>query len=129
MAKLVINNKEYALKFGYAAFKQLGEAWGCKGPQAVSKKFQQLFPQSEGAQADEVDIPFENLDKIGDLALASMVAFTDKLPARDEVVEALVFGEGDQLQVLMSAVQESFPQSGNPEPRQKAGKKAARQKK
>jgi hypothetical protein len=123
MAHITVNTKKYAVKFGYGAFKALGEAWNCDGIQAIVKEFQQIFPEVETGEDTEVDIPFKNFDKIGDLALAGMSPFTDELPKRDDVVDALIFQGGGQLQVLMDAFQESFPKSGNVEPRKKARQK------
>lgn len=112
-----IQGTKYPIQFGYGSFRILGEKWNCKGVQSVAKKFQEVFPE-KGSD----DISFEQADKIGDLALAGIEnAGCEEIPHRDTIVQEILF-DGDKLEALMAAFAESFPKSGNPQPRKKTGK-------
>lgn len=122
--KITIAGKTYPLKFGFGAFRILGDNWNCKGVQGVINEFQNLFPQEEGK---DVDITFESADKIADIAFSGMInAAAEELPDTDECIHALLF-EG-QINVVMTAFTKSLPQEGNPKPvkatRQTKAKKA-----
>lgn len=114
-----IEGKTYPIRFGYGAFRILGEKWNCKGIQGVAKKFQDIFPEQ-----DTEDLEFDQAKMLGDLALAGMEnAGGEDLPHGDEVVQSIVFEDSSQLSTLMNAFSDSFPQSGNPKPVKKTGKK------
>lgn len=118
MRKIKIDGTEYPIKFGYGAFKLLGYKWNCKGVQGVAQKFQEVFPEN-GSE----DLEFEQGDKLGDLALAGMeTAGVEDLPNRDDLVNELMFVNPSLIEVIMNAFAESFPKSGNPQPRKKTGK-------
>lgn len=114
-----LQGKKYPVKFGYAAFRNLGFAWDCKGVQGVAQKFQEIFP--EGGSDD---VSFEQADKLGDLAIAGIEAAGNfDYPERDDVVQELLF-DAEKLEKLMQAFADSFPKQGNEKPRKKPGKKA-----
>lgn len=114
-----IEGTKYPIRFGYGAFRILGEKWNCSGVQAVANRFQELFPE-KGSD----DVSFEQGNTLGDLALAGMEnAGVEDAPSRDDVVNEMMFVDSEQIQVLMNAFAESFPKSGNPKPRKKTGKK------
>lgn len=104
------------MKFGYGAFRLLGEIWGCKGIQGVANKFQHEF-KSAGEE-----VSFNQADMLGDMVLAGIeCGSTADLPNRDDVVHDLLFN-AEKIEVVMTAFSESFTQ-GNPQPRKKPGKK------
>ncbi|HET8885236.1 MAG TPA: hypothetical protein VFM70_02680 [Salinimicrobium sp.] len=104
-----IAGTSFPLKFGFGAFKLLGNAWDCKGIQSVINEFQKIIPTGK-----EPDVTFEAADKLADVAFAGISnAGVKELPDSDECIEALLFG--GQLEPLMIAFQESLPQ-GNPQP-------------
>ena len=110
--KITIAGTAYPLKFGFGAFRILGEKWNCKGVQGVINEFQNLFPQEK---EQEVDITFEASDKLADVAFAGISnACAEELPDVDDCINALLF-EG-QLQVVMNAFTKSLPKQGNPMP-------------
>jgi hypothetical protein len=128
---LEIKGHKYPIKFGYGAFRLLGNAWDCKGIQGVALKFQSIFPEG-GSE----EVTFEQGDMLGDLALAGIevgsydMVREDDIPARDDVVQELLFN-ADKISILLAAFSESFPKpetSGNAEPRSKARKSATKKK-
>lgn len=116
------------MKYGYGAFRILGETWECPSVQKVAKKFQEIFPEG-GID----DVAFEQANALGQLALAGIEnAGTNwgDLPELDDVVNELLFVDSTKINVIMTAFTESFPkpETGNAEPRSKA-RKAATEKK
>ena len=115
--EIKIQGEKYPIKFGYGAFRILGNKWKCSGVQAVAKQFQNIFP--EGGSDD---IEFEQGDMIGDLVLAGMEnAGVDSTPEKDDIINEVLF-DSDKLNVVMQAFADSFPKPGNPQPRKKTGK-------
>lgn len=121
-----IQGKKYPLKYGYGAFRLLGEAWECPSVQKVAKKFQEIFPES-GID----DVSFEQANALGELTMVGIenagIKYAD-LPAIDDVVNELLFMDTTKINVIMTAFTESFPKSGNAEPRSKARKAATKKK-
>jgi len=111
-----IQGKTYPMKFGYGAFRLLGDMWDCKGIQGVATKFQEEF-KSAGEE-----VSFEQADMLGDMVLAGIeCGGTIELPDRDDVVHDLLFN-AEKIEEVMTAFSESFDQ-GKPQPRKKPGKK------
>lgn len=111
-----IKGTKYPVKFGYGAFRILGEMWGEKGVQSVSKKFQDIFNGSGE------EISFEQTDMLGDLVIAGVENAQPEITLpfdRDDAAQEVLFSE-DKLTAIMHAFTESFPKSGNPKPRKPA---------
>jgi len=111
-----IKGIKYPVKFGYGAFKLLGNMWGEKGVQGVAKKFQEVF--KDAAE----DVSFGQADMIGDLVMAGVENAqpnTDFPFNSEDAVQEVLFSE-DKLAGIMLAFTESFPKSGNPKPRKPA---------
>jgi hypothetical protein len=123
-----IQGKKYPLKYGYGAFRLLGETWECPSVQKVAKKFQEIFPA-----AGIEDVSFEQANALGELALAGIQnalprARWQDLPELDDVVNELLFQDSTKINLVMTAFTESFPKSGNAEPRSPARKAATKKK-
>jgi len=111
-----IQGTTYPMKFGYGAFRLLGEKWNCKGIQGVATKFQKEF-KSAGKE-----VSFDQADMLGDMVLSGIECGGNiDLPDRDDVVNDLLFNS-EKIEEVMTAFSESFAQ-GKPQPRKARKKK------
>ncbi|WP_121665239.1 hypothetical protein [Mesonia aquimarina] len=124
--KIEIQGKAYPIKFGYGAFRLLGEKWNCPGMQSVINEIQAAFPQAK--KDEEVEITFESGDKVADLVFSAITNADPNLdlPNKDELLNILFLG--GKLSIVMDAFQKSMPSQGNPKPGKKPGKKATKKK-
>lgn len=115
--RIEINSTKYPIKFGYGAFKLLGEQWGCNGVIQTFQKVQELFSGME-------NLTFEQEGYIGDLVLAGLKnASPDvEMPSREDVLGVFIFDAAQQL-VIMNSITAAMPKAqGNVNP-EKAGRK------
>ncbi|WP_281681829.1 hypothetical protein [Zunongwangia profunda] len=115
-----ISGSVYPLKFGYGAFRLLGRNWNCPGIAQVSEKVQQAFPEGSNNE-----VSFDQIDLIGDITYAGISnAGVSDIPDPEDIIQAIVFEDANQLSIVMNAFSESFPKEGNVQPRSKARQKA-----
>jgi len=113
---------KYALRFGYAALRQLGVLWQVDGLQDVFSRLGKLGELSDGK------LNFEALDLIGDIALAAIDATGVDHELNREVLVDHFITHNDDLMAVVDAFVKSMPQGDtakkkNPAPRKKVNKK------
>jgi hypothetical protein len=118
--QITITGTQYPIKFGYGAFRVLGQKWKCKGVIQTFQKVQELFQGME-------NLTFEQEGYIGDLVLAGLqnAAPEATLPIKEDVLSVFIF-DPIQQQVIMEAITNAMPSAeGNVNP-VKAGRKKAK---
>jgi hypothetical protein len=116
MKTINIAGTSYPLKYGYGAFRLLGEYWNQKGIQGVIKVFNESFANMDKEQE------FDALNKIGDLVNAGIENAGGETIERDEILQEVMFKDAEKLQIVMDEFVKSIPGAEN-------GKKKVSQKK
>jgi len=116
MKTINIAGTSYPLKYGYGAFRLLGEYWNQKGIQGVIKVFNESFANMDKEQE------FDALNKIGDLVNAGIENAGGETIERDEILQEVMFKDAEKLQIVMDEFVNSIPGAEN-------GKKKVSQKK
>jgi len=116
MKTINIAGTSYPLKYGYGAFRLLGEYWNQKGIQGVIKVFNENFTNMDKEQE------FDALNKIGDLVNAGIENAGGETIERDEILQEVMFKDAEKLQIVMDEFVKSIPGAEN-------GKKKVSQKK
>jgi hypothetical protein len=116
MKTINIAGTSYPLKYGYGAFRLLGEYWNQKGIQGVIKVFNESFANMDKEQE------FDALNKIGDLVNAGIENAGGETIERDEILQEVMFKDAEKLQTVMDEFVKSIPGAEN-------GKKKVSQKK
>jgi len=116
MKTINIAGTSYPLKYGYGAFRLLGEYWNQKGIQGVIKVFNENFTNMDKEQE------FDALNKIGDLVNAGIENAGGETIERDEILQEVMFKDAEKLQTVMDEFVKSIPGAEN-------GKKKVSQKK
>ena len=116
MTSITIEGKDYPIKFGYGAFRQLGSFWDIEGIQGVIKMFEKTFSNMGD------DPKFDALEKIGDVVNAGVINAGGSYMNVDDILNELVFKDSGKLQIVLDAFMSSLPNQEN-------GKKKVSQKK
>lgn len=117
MFQIKINDKTYALRFGYGCFKQLAKLLKVEGIQGVVEKFSAFEKGSN-------DVSFDQIDMLISLVQASVIASGDLEGIEnfnsDDCGDYLL-ANPDKLSEIMNSFIASFPKS-NESGKQKAGR-------
>lgn len=119
---ITVQGEKYALRFGYAALRQLGTLWGTDDLQQIFDRLAKLGEIEGGS------LNMSMLDTFGDMVLAAIMAHRDN-DATDldgaDVVTALM-EDHSIMQDVMNAYVASLPQQkkSKPQPVKKTSKKA-----
>lgn len=96
-----INGVRYALRFGYAALRQLGKLWKLNDLQEIFLRLGKLGDASDGT------LSIEMLDTFGDMVLAAIIANRDNDASTidsEQVVEAIMIDHTIMQEVMQSYV-------------------------
>lgn len=119
-----IRGTKYPIKFGIGAYRLLGRIWKMESIQAIMNKIQAPF--EKGSEPGSL----EQFDVIGNLTWAGIKnarpkGDTAEIPEVDDIIDDMMFSH-EKMEEVMAAFSANIPQQGNPQPRKKPGKKAAK---
>lgn len=106
---VTIENKKYALKYGYGAYRILCEFWKVKKLSQLATKFQKL------GFKENVEPGIEQYDRLGEIILAGILNVDGSADLnRNDCIDYFLHN-ADRLTEVIEAFLYSFPTDQNPE--------------